>query len=215
MHYGSDRPDVLPFNPFKAIIAPRPIGWIGTLNADGVANLAPYSFFNGVGSRPDMVMFASEGAKHSFINARDTGEFTFSLVTADLVEAMNVTSENVPDGTSEFDLAGLEKGKPEVIQAPFVAASPAAMECVTLQAFQINDRHGVPLDRYMIIGEVVHTHIRDDILQDGIFDTASAAPLARLGYRDYTTITQSWTLRRPDDPQDSGPWGPKPGPKSA
>ena len=200
MHYGSDRSDLLPFNPFKAIIAPRPIGWIGTLNKDGVANLAPYSFFNGVGSAPDMVMFASEGEKHSHINARDTGEFTFSLVTADLVDAMNISSENVPDGISEFDLAGLEKGQPVDIRAPFVAASPAAMECVTIDAFQIKDRRGELLDRYMIIGEVVRTHIKDEFLQDGIFDTVAATPLARLGYREYTTITQSWTLHRPDDP---------------
>lgn len=203
MHYGSDRSDMLPFNPFKAIIAPRPIGWIGTLNADGVANLAPYSFFNGVGSGPDMVMFASEGAKHSYINARDTGEFTFSLVTAELVDAMNTSSENVPDGISEFDLAGLEKGQPVVIRAPFVAASPAAMECVTIDAFQIKDRHGVLLDRYVVIGEVMHTHIKDEFLQDGIFDTSAATPVARLGYREYSTITESWTLRRPDDPVGS------------
>lgn len=209
MHYGSDRPDVLPFNPFKAIIAPRPIGWIGTLNADGVANLAPYSFFNGIGSAPDMVMFSSEGAKHSYINARDTGEFTFSLVTADLVDAMNISSENVPDGVSEFDLAGLEKGQPIEIQAPFVAASPAAMECVTVDAFQIKDRHGALLDRYMIIGEVVRTHIKDEFLQDGIFATVAAEPLARLGYREYSTVTQSRTLIRPDDPAGSGPWGPR------
>ena len=200
MHYGSSRPDELPFNPFKAIVAPRPIGWIGTLNANGVANLGPYSFFNGVGSGPDMVMFASEGAKHSYINARDSGEFTFSLVSAELVTAMNITSENVPDGVSEFDLADLDRGQSVDIQPPFVAASPAALECVTIDAFQLKDQHDVLLDRYMIIGEVVQTHIKDEFLHDGLFATVAAQPVARMGYRDYTSIAKAWNLARPDDP---------------
>ncbi|KRS11920.1 nitrilotriacetate monooxygenase [Roseovarius atlanticus] len=200
MHYGRSRPEELPFNPFKAIIAPRPIGWIGTLNAEGVANLAPYSFFNGVGSGPDMVMFASEGAKNSYINARDAGEFTFSLVTAELTDAMNISSENVPDGIDEFELAGLEQGRSVEIQAPFVAASPAALECVTVDAFQLKDRQGALLEKFMIIGEVVQTHIKDEFIKDGLFATTAAQPIARMGYRDYTSIATAWNLARPDDP---------------
>lgn len=209
MHFGDDRPAGLEFSPFKAIIAPRPIGWIGTLNADGVANLAPYSFFNGVGTGPDMVMFASEGAKHSYRNARDRGEFTFSLATEALREAMNLTSASVPEGVSEFDLAGLERGRPVEIGTPFVAASPAAMECVTVDTIQIRDRHGSLTERYIVIGQVVRTHIRDEYIRDGRFDTVAARPIARMGYRDYTTVTGDWELDRPDET------GPATGPNDA
>lgn len=198
MQYGDERPDSLKYSPFKAIIAPRPIGWIGTLNADGVGNLAPYSFFNGVGTYPDQVMFASEGAKHSYLNARDRGEFTFSLATVALAEEMNLSSAGVPDGQSEFELTGLEQGKSLKIRAPFVAASPAALECVTLDTIQIKDRHGTPLDRYIVIGEVVHTHIRDEFIREGRFDPVVAQTIARLGYLDFSTVTNLWAMERPD-----------------
>jgi flavin reductase (DIM6/NTAB) family NADH-FMN oxidoreductase RutF len=197
MHYGDDRPETLKHNPFKAIIAPRPIGWIGTLDPGGLPNLAPYSFFNAIGSGPDMVMFSSEGAKHSAIYARDQGEFTFSLATEALAEAMNITSGAVPGGTSEFDLAGLEQGTPAVIRTPFVAASPAALECVTLDVRQLSDRHGTLLDRFMVLGEVVQTHIHDAYVVDGRFDTVAARPIARMGYADYATVTQAWQMDRP------------------
>ncbi|QFT96751.1 Flavin reductase like domain protein [Roseovarius sp. THAF8] len=199
MNYGSTRPDCLDFNPFKAIITPRPIGWIGTLDGSGRANLAPYSFFNGLGAYPEQVYFASDGAKHSFVNARDRGEFTFSLATEDLAQAMNISSESLPYGTSEFDAAGLEKGDPVEISTPFVAESPAAFECVTIQTLQLEDRTGKLIDRYMVIGEVVRTHIRDEFIRNGRFDTLKARPIARMGYRDYTTVNEAWELVRPDD----------------
>lgn len=199
MNYGDTRPDCLDFNPFKAIVAPRPIGWIGTLNARGIANLAPYSFFNGLGANPDQVVFASDGAKHSLVNARDRGEFTFSLATEELAHAMNKTSESLPDGVSEFDAAGLDKGDPVEIRTPFVAASPAAFECVTIRTMQLADRTGRMIDRHLVIGEVVRTHIRDEFIRDGRFDTIGARPIARMGYRDYTTVTDAWELLRPDD----------------
>ncbi|PVA11888.1 nitrilotriacetate monooxygenase [Pelagivirga sediminicola] len=197
MQYGDTRPDSLPHNPFKAIVTPRPIGWIGTLDPGGLANLAPYSFFNAIGSDPDMVMFSSEGAKHSATYARERGEFTFSLATAALAEQMNTSSAPEPSGVNEFELAGLEQGTPSVIQTPFVAASPAAFECVTLDVRQLSDRHGTLLDRFMVIGEVVQTHIRDDYITDGRFDTVRARPIARMGYADYATVTEAWQMGRP------------------
>lgn len=199
MNYGATRPDCLDFNPFKAIVSPRPIGWIGTLDDAGCANLAPYSFFNGLGAYPEQVYFASDGAKHSFVNARDRGEFTFSLATEELAQAMNISAESLPYGTSEFDAAGLERGNPVEIATPFVAASPAAFECVTIQTLQLEDRNGKLIDRYMVIGEVVRTHIRDEFIRDGRFDTLKARPIARMGYRDYTTVNEAWELMRPDD----------------
>ncbi|MEI4260411.1 flavin reductase family protein [Roseovarius sp. D0-M9] len=197
MHYGDDRPDTIKYNPLKAIITPRPIGWIGTLDPGGLPNLAPYSFFNAIGSDPDMVMFSSEGAKHSAIYAREQGEFTFSLATEALAKQMNISSSPEPSGVNEFELANLEQGTPEVIRTPFVAASPAALECVTLEVRQLSDRHGTLLDRYMVIGEVVQTHIRDEFIKDGRFDTVAARPIARMGYADYTTVTSAWEMGRP------------------
>lgn len=197
MHYGDTRPETLKHSPFKAIITPRPIGWIGTLDAGGTPNLAPYSFFNGLGSGPDMVMFCSDGAKHSASYARTRGEFTFSLATEALAEQMNITSAPEPDGTNEFELAGLAYGRSHVIAAPFVAASPAALECVTLDVRQLSDRHGTLLERFLVIGEVVQTHIRDEFIKDGRFDTVGARPIARMGYADYATVTDAWQMGRP------------------
>ncbi|HEY9039874.1 MAG TPA: flavin reductase family protein [Roseovarius sp.] len=198
MHYGDTRPEALKYNPFKAIIAPRPIGWIGTLDPGGQANLAPYSFFNGIGSAPDMVMFSSEGAKHSATYAGERGEFTFSLATEALAQQVNITSAPEPSGVNEFDLARLEQGMPTVIQTPFVAASPAALECVTLDVRQLSDRHGTLLERFLVIGEVVQTHIRDEFIVDGRFDTVAARPIARMGYADYATVTEAWQMDRPE-----------------
>ncbi|WP_136634840.1 flavin reductase family protein [Pseudooceanicola onchidii] len=199
MHYGSDRPEILKHDPFKAIVAPRPIGWIGTLNADGVPNLGPYSFFMPLGSAPHMIAFTSEGMKHSPANAKAQGEFTFSLATDALKHAMNVSSGSHPDGANEFELAGLTLGVSQVVGAPFVAESPAALECRTISVQPLVDIEGNTIDRYLVIGQVVQTHIRDEYIRDGRFDTAAAAPLARLGYRDYATADTLWELTRPDD----------------
>lgn len=199
MHYGTDRPDILTFDPFKAIVAPRPIGWIGTLNEDGVPNLAPYSFFMPLGSNPHMIAFTSEGMKHSPANAKAQGEFTFSLATDALKHAMNASSGSHPDGANEFDLAGLTPGAPVVVKAPFVAESPAALECRTISVEPLIDMEGTVINRFMVIGQVVQTHIRDEYIRDGRFDTAAAAPIARLGYRDYATASALWELTRPDD----------------
>lgn len=199
MHYGSTRPESLTYDPFKAIVAPRPIGWIGTLNADGVPNLGPYSFFMPLGSNPHMIAFTSEGMKHSAANAKASGEFTFSLATDALKQQMNISSEAMADGANEFEKAGLTLGTPIEVRAPFVAESPAALECKTVSVEPLIDMHGQKIERYMVIGQVVRTHIRDEYIRDGRFDTARAAPIARLGYRDYATADRLWDLTRPDE----------------
>src|SRR5262245_30692052 len=119
----------LPFDPFKAIIAPRPIGWISTVDREGRPNLAPYSFFNAVSSRPNLIGFSSDGYKHSPRNARETGEFVFKLSTMDLMQQMNHTSEEVDRGVNEFDLARLEMAPCRLVKPPRVAAAAAALEC--------------------------------------------------------------------------------------
>nr|WP_163503904.1 flavin reductase family protein [Halomonas socia] len=199
MHYSDNRPAILKYDPFKAIISPRPIGWIGSVNSDGVANLAPYSFFAALSSRPNMIVFSSDGAKHSYVNAKTKREFTFSLATEELKHAMNMSSANLPESESEFEAAGLTAAPGISVGVPFVAESPAALECVVVSAEEITDRYGVLTNRYFVIGEVVRTHIRDEYINaEGRFDLTKARPIARLGYRDYATVKDVWELDRPE-----------------
>ena len=189
----------LPHDPFKAIIAPRPIGWISTLDASGRPNLAPYSFFNAVHGRPPMLAFTSETMKHSAANAIATGEFVFNLCTRRLFDAMNISSGAHPEGESEFEAAGLEAAACRIVKAPRVAASPAAMECRVAQSFRLQDADGQPLEGWMIIGQVVGVHLDDAYIRDGRFDTVAAEPLARCGYRDYAAVTEMFEALRPTD----------------
>lgn len=202
MYYETKNPHGLAFDPFKAIIAPRPIGWISTLDMQGNPNLAPYSFFNGLSSSPPMLMFSSETLKDSARNARDTGEFSFSLATVALQKEMNISSDTVPLHENEYVNAKLDMAKCEQIAAPRVAHSPAAMECVTLSCTELIDRHNKPTDIFMVIGQVVGVYINDDYIVDGRFDTAAANPLARCGYRDYAGVSEVFELMRPTDGEE-------------
>lgn len=188
----------LPHDPFKAIVAPRPIGWIGTVDAQGRPNLAPYSFFNAISSFPPMVYFNSEGRKDSLDNVEATGEFTCSLVSAPLARAMNATSAPSAPGVSEFTLAGLAMAPSSRIRPPYVADAIAALECKVTQIIQLAGIDGVLLQTWMVLGEVIGVHIDDRWLKDGIFDTAGANPIARCGYRgDYTEVTSLFEMIRP------------------
>lgn len=201
MHYTEEEGYApLPFDPFKAIVAPRPIGWISTLDREGRPNLAPYSFFNAVSSRPNMVGFSSDGFKHSPRNCRDTGEFVANLSTRALLAEMNATSQEVADGVNEFEVAGLETAPSRVVGPPRVAVSPAALECVVVSCDELKDRHGAPTDRWWVVGEVVAVYIDDAFINEGRFDTARAQPLGRCGYRDYAAADNLFELLRPTDP---------------
>ena len=189
----------LPYDPLKAIITPRPIGWISTLDANGVANLAPYSFFNAVNANPGILVFSSEELKHSARNARDQGEFVFSLATAALTDAINISSDALPDGVSEYDAAKLEAAPCRCVAPPRVAASPASMECKTLDVIELRDQHGDSINAFLVIGQILATHIDDRYIVDGRFDTAAAEPLARCGYRDYAKVSETFELLRPTD----------------
>lgn len=200
MYYSADEPCPLPYNPLKAIIAPRPIGWISTLDENGAVNLAPYSYFNAVNSAPGILMFSSEGLKDSARNAASSGEFVFSLSTAALQTQMNTTSEGVAAGVDEYELAGLAKADCVHVKAPRVAASPASFECKTLQTQTLNTLDGKALDTHVVYGQIVGVHIDDDyVTEAGLFDTAKAQPLARCGYRDFSSVTSVFELIRPDD----------------
>ncbi len=200
MFYSADEPCPLPYNPLKAIIAPRPIGWISTLDEHGVVNLAPYSFFNAVNTVPGILMFSSEGLKDSARNAASSGEFVFSLSTAPLQQQMNATSEGVAADVDEYELAGLTKADCVHVKAPRVGESPASFECKTLQVQTLTALDGTAIDTHLVYGQIIGVHIDDNYLTDaGLFDTAKAQPLARCGYRDFSSVNQVFELIRPDD----------------
>lgn len=188
----------LPRDPFKAIVAPRPIGWISAVDARGRVNLAPYSFFNAVSADPHMVMFSSEGEKDALAFARETGEFVCNLATFDLREAMNATSAPLPRGESEFAHAGLTPAPSRIVKAPRVAESPVALECKLVQIVPLTATDGRTV-YHMAIGEVVGVHIDDRFLVDGFLDIAAMRPIARAGYFDYFVATPEtkFSIRRP------------------
>ncbi len=188
----------LPHSPVKAIIAPRPIGWISTLGPDGVANLAPYSFFNIVSEKPPILLFSSEGRKDTIRNIEATGEFVFNLATHGFADAMNVTSANWPPEADEFEKAGLAKLSSEAVAAPRVAGSPAAMECKLLDIRRLSDLDGRDVDAEIVMGQVVRIHILRDVLTEGYFDIAKVGTIARAGYRgDYVAVTETFEMLRP------------------
>jgi flavin reductase (DIM6/NTAB) family NADH-FMN oxidoreductase RutF len=192
----------LAHDPLKAIIAPRPIGWISSIDASGAVNLAPYSFFNMVSDDPPMVMFSSNGWKDSVRNVSETGEFVANLAVRALAEAMNLTSVAVPPGVDEMDLARLEKAPSVLVKPPRVAAAPAALECTCVSIQRLRGIGGVESSNYMVIGQIVGVHIDPAFLRDGIFDTAAARPLGRCGYRgDYAAVTSLFEMVRPATPR--------------
>src|SRR5438132_8734407 len=140
MFYATDVNDHgLPHDPFKAIVAPRPIGWISSISAKGEVNLAPYSYFNGVSSRPPVVCFSSEGRKDSVSFIEETGEFVCNLATWDLRLAMNITSAPFPRGVDELRAAGLTPAPCRLVRPPRVAEAPCAMECRVLQMVSLEE----------------------------------------------------------------------------
>ena len=188
----------LPHDPFKSLIVPRPIGWISTISGDGVVNLAPYSFFNGVASGPAVVMFCPGGAarKDSLRNVQETGEFVVNVATDGQREQMNETSAVVGPEVDEFTLAGLETLPSRVVGPPRVAGAPAHMECRHLQTITLpSDTPQSP--NHMVLGLVVGIHIDEAILTDGMVDMAKFRPIARLGYMDYTVVDNIFTMLRP------------------
>jgi flavin reductase (DIM6/NTAB) family NADH-FMN oxidoreductase RutF len=187
----------LPHDPFKAIIAPRPIGWISSMDGQGRVNLAPYSFFNAFSTRPPIVGFSSEGAKDSVSFVRETGEFVCNLVTFDLREAMNATSAPLPRGENEFAHAGLEAEPSRLVRPPRVKGVPAALECRLTEIVTMKTAAGNALDSFLVLGEVFGVHIDDRYLRDGRFDTAAARPIARCGYADYAVVTELFSIARP------------------
>ncbi len=201
MYYRPADGHGLPHNPFNAIVTPRPIGWISTRGADGSENLAPYSFFNAVAYVPPQVMFASTSAKpdrgdtkDSVGNIRETGVFCVNVVEYAMRDVMNITSGPWDRETDEFDKAGIARAPCSEIACSRVAHAPANLECRLTDIVRLKGENN-----YLVHGEVVGIHLRDDCLVDGQFDVTTFQPLARLGYRDYARVTELFSLARPGE----------------
>ena len=187
----------LPHDPFKALVVPRPIGWITSISAKGEINLAPYSFFNAFQAHPHLVGFASAGMKDSAAFVAETGEFVCNFVSEDLWHEMNRTSAPLARGRSEIDHAGLETTPSRLVAPPRVARAAAALECRWTQTIHLEDAQGQPSDAFLVCGEVVGIFVDDRFVVDGRIDTAAMRPMARLGYMDYAVVESTRTLARP------------------
>ncbi len=201
MFYRPEDGHGLPHNPFNAIVTPRPIGWISTRDVDGVNNLAPYSFFNAVAYVPPQVMFASTGTKpdqdntkDSIANIRETGVFCVNVVSHAHRDAMNASSASLAKHEDEFAHAGLTPSECETIPCARVSDVPAALECKLTRIVTLPGASNV-----VVFGEVTGVHLNDNHIRDGKFDVTSFTPLARLGYRDYSTVTDVFSLTRPGE----------------
>jgi flavin reductase (DIM6/NTAB) family NADH-FMN oxidoreductase RutF len=187
----------LRYDPFKAIVAPRPIGWISSLDAEGRPNLAPYSFFNAISARPHLVMFASTGRKDSVSNIEATGEFVCNLATYDLREAVNASSAGLPHEVSEFATTGLATAQSRLVKPPRVAGAAAALECKLIKSEELPDLTGAPSGTIVVFGEVVGVHVDERCLKDGRFDMTAARTIARCGYMDYAVVDAVFQMQRP------------------
>lgn len=201
MFYRPENGHGLPHNPFKAIVAPRPIGWISTRSKDGNDNLAPYSFFNAVADNPPQVVFASTGQKEdrgdtkdSLSHIRETGVFAVNVVSRALSDAMNISSGPWGKTTDEFAKASLGKADCETIACARVREAPATLECTMVEILRLEGP-----SNFLVIGKVTGVHINSQFLRDGILDVTAYQPLARLGYKDYTAVSDTFSLTRPNE----------------
>ena len=190
------------YSTLNAIVVPRPIGWISTLSAGGVPNLAPYSFFNAVAYSPPQVMFAATGS-HSFgglkdavLDAQTTGEFVVNLATWELRERMNASSVPAPREVDEFEYAGLTKADSRLVRCPRVAESPVHLECRYTRSVEMltNDPDS---PNTVVFGEVIGVHVDERVLTDGRIDFLKLRPIGRLGYLDFVEVDSRFSMERP------------------
>lgn len=190
----------LAHDPLNAIVAPRPIGWISSVDVHGFANLAPYSFFNLFNYRPPIIGFASQGWKDSVANIEATGEFVWNLATRTQAEAMNASSAVVAANIDEFELAGLTKNPSRLVTPPRVAGSPVQFECKLTQIVRLTTKEGNALDQWLVLGEAVGIHIDQSLIEDGVYQTAKSGTILRGGGpADYFEIGPEalFRMRRP------------------
>jgi flavin reductase (DIM6/NTAB) family NADH-FMN oxidoreductase RutF len=189
----------LPRDPVKALVAPRPIGWITAMSARGEINLSPYSFFNMICERPQIVAFSSAGYKDAVAFIDETHEFVCNFAGYEQREAINITSANLPRGENEMIAAGLAAEPSRLVKPPRVVGAPAALECRHLETIGLKDSQGAPVDQYLVLGAVVGVFIDDRFIVDGFVDTAAMRPITRGGYYDYFVGTPEtrFVMKRP------------------
>jgi len=187
---------LLPHDPFKALIAPRPVGWVSTMNTAGEINLAPYSFFNAFSGAPPIIGFSSDGEKDSLTFAREGGEFVWNMATWDLRGQMSDTSAPLPRGHSEFSHAGLDMAPSRLVRPPRVKASPAQLECKVTEIVHLKSIDGYS-DNWLVLGQVIGVHIDDSYIENGIAQITRMKPLARCGYQDYAVLDEVFQMKRP------------------
>ncbi len=199
---SSDKPDGFLHNPFKALVVPRPIGWVSTLDRDGGTNLAPYSFFNAISATPPMVVLGSNGKhvegglKDTMTNIQDTGEFVVNIATWELREVMNMTSAPVPRAVDEFTFSGLTAVPSQLVKAPRVNESPINIECRLINLIELpQSEEGTR--NLAAFGRVVGIHIDERIVSDGMIDIRKLKPISRLGYHDYAVVEDVFAMRAP------------------
>lgn len=196
------RPASLRHNPFLTLVAPRPIGWVSTISSQGQANLAPFSYFNGIGTSPPMVMFAPNAQdkantpKDTFRNISEVPEFVVNVATYELREAVNETSRGYKFGVSEIEKAGLTAMPAVNVRPPRVKEAPAALECEVYQTVELppgqDGRQG-----HVVIGRVVGIYISDELIDNGIVNQLGLQQLARLGSSYYSWVDEIFEMRRP------------------
>ncbi|MGW0020501.1 flavin reductase family protein [Rhodococcus sp. NPDC003382] len=175
-----------------ATIVPRPIAWVSTVSADGVANVAPYSFFTVASVAPPVVQFTSVGRKDSVRNIEETGEFVINIATVPLMEQVNETSAGFAHDVDEFAQVGLRAECSERVHPPRVAESPASIECTLHRIIEVGDC-------FVVMGDVVAVTVRPDVLaEDGAPNFSALAPASRLGRTEWGLTPQIRTLERPE-----------------
>ena len=180
-YYEPQQGHGLAHDPFKSIIAPRPIGWISTRSSKGIDNLAPYSFFNAFSDTPPIIGFSSAGWKDSVENIKQTREFCWNMTTRDLAEKMNQSCAAIPSEMSEFEFSGLTPVESKLVNVPRVEESPVSFECKLTQLIQLNNAQQQAIPYWLVLGEVIGVHINSEFIEDGVFQTIKAQPVTRAG----------------------------------
>ena len=186
-----------PYKLTTGLIVPRPIGWIGSISADGTPNLAPYSFFNAVSGLPPTFVFSPGrgGRKDTLAHVREVGEFTINVVTAEVVDAMNTTAASLAADVDEFDAAGLTAVPSASVRPPMVGECKANIECVVTQIVEVgHPKYGNAL----VIGEAVEFHIADELLDGTRIDQAGLRAVGRHAGNQYSNATDLFEISRPD-----------------
>lgn len=202
MFYEPKKGHPFKINPFKSLVFPRPIGWISSVSKNGVANLAPYSFFNAIADEPPQIMFSSgthsfkKSYKDSLVNILTTKEFVVNFATSITKDAMNLSSIDAPSDIDEFSYTKIKKRKSKLVKAPSVFESPVNLECKLLKTLKLKSNS--KQNGTLVIGEIVGIYINNKFIKEGRVDSVAMRYVARMGYSDYTIVSNKFRMKRPN-----------------